>query len=83
MARWADSRHGEELRITEHLLRIATILLGLWHLPSAVFRADGLPRGEARAEGFAPESLKQIGTLLDEAVASRHPQITLVQALAS
>ena len=34
-------------------------------------RGDGLPRGDARAEGFAPEALQRIGAMLDNAVGRR------------
>ena len=37
----------------------------------AAASADGLPRGDAQAEGFAPEALARIGQMLDETVARR------------
>jgi CubicO group peptidase (beta-lactamase class C family) len=33
--------------------------------------AEGLPRGDAKAEGFAPEALARIGKILDDSVARR------------
>ncbi len=52
------------------LLTIPATIIGLLALaPTA--SGDGLPRGDARAEGFAPETLAKIGLLLDDAVARR------------
>jgi putative heme-binding domain-containing protein len=52
-------------------LFLALILIGLSLPIPELARGDGLPHGDAQAEGFAPESLKRIGTLLDDAVARR------------
>ena len=48
---------------------LAIIATALWLLSPA--RGDGLPRGDARAEGFAPEALARIGAMLDDAVSRR------------
>jgi CubicO group peptidase (beta-lactamase class C family) len=51
---------------------LATALVALFSvLPAAATGADGLPRGDAKAEAFAPEALARIGEMLDEAVARR------------
>jgi CubicO group peptidase (beta-lactamase class C family) len=39
--------------------------------PTSARSADGLPHGDAKAEGFAPEALARIDTMLDDSVARR------------
>ena len=52
------------------LRTLPTAFIALMALAS-VASGDGLPRGDARAEGFAPEALARIGTMLDDAAARR------------
>jgi putative heme-binding domain-containing protein len=53
-----------------HLLAIPATLIVLLALTTAAL-GQGLPRGDARTEGFTPETLARIDSLLDDAVKRR------------
>ncbi len=57
--------------MNRNLRMLAAISIALSLIATGDDRADGLPRGDARAEGFAPEALNKIGALLEDAVAKR------------
>ena len=68
------ARITRELEITlmnRNLRTLAAISIVLSLIAADDLRAGGLPRGDARAEGFAPEALNKIGALLEDAVAKR------------
>jgi putative heme-binding domain-containing protein len=54
-----------------HVRTLSALGMTLLLLVPVPTRGDGLPRGDARAEGFVPESLARIRELLDNAVARR------------